>query len=301
MDVSIIIVNYNTKVLTANCIESIFSHTQNIEIEVILVDNNSTDGSVDFFRSDKRVILVENTTNMGFGRANVEGLKVATGMYVLFLNSDTLLGNNAIKHFFDKMEASDKHIGCLGTLLKDKDGKIIHSYGKFPTIRYTICFSTFVGGILRRLGVKSSDKDNPQWRKGDFFKVDYITGADLFVRRYIIDKLGSFDPHFFMYYEETDMQKRYSENGVLSYIYTCPEIFHLEGVSSKRKEHFKRKALSVISSFIYHKKHNSTLNYYAFRIIFAMLELSRIFQPVDTLKGKLSYIKLVFNFKEPKI
>ena len=103
MDVSIIIVNYNTRQLTSNCIESIFKYTNGVSFEVILVDNASTDGSIDFFTNDERIIFISSKENLGFGRANNLGYKVAKGRYIFLLNSDTLLLNNAIKIFCDTM------------------------------------------------------------------------------------------------------------------------------------------------------------------------------------------------------
>lgn len=120
MDVSIIIVNYNTRQLTSNCIESIFKYTNGVSFEVILVDNASTDGSIDFFTNDERIIFISSKENLGFGRANNLGYKVAKGRYIFLLNSDTLLLNNAIKIFCDTMSNVDGNIACIGTLLRDK-------------------------------------------------------------------------------------------------------------------------------------------------------------------------------------
>ena len=95
MDVSVIIVNYNTRKLTGECIDSIFEKTSGITFEVIVVDNASQDDSIEIFRKDPRIIFIENTENQGFGKANNLGIKYATGRNILFLNSDTLLINNA--------------------------------------------------------------------------------------------------------------------------------------------------------------------------------------------------------------
>ena len=99
MDVSIIIVNYNTKKLTSDCINSIYEKTTGIRFEVIVVDNNSSDGSQDLFFFDFRIKFVEAGENLGFGKANNKGVEIASGKYVFFLNSDTILVNNAVKLF----------------------------------------------------------------------------------------------------------------------------------------------------------------------------------------------------------
>ena len=134
MDVSIIIVNYNTKELTAACINSIFQYTEGVEFEVILVDNASTDSSKAVFSQDPRVRYIYSDRNLGFGRANNLGIREATGRYLFFLNSDTILLNNAVKYFFDFCEKNPEHkIGALGAVLKDRNLRNIHSYGRFIT------------------------------------------------------------------------------------------------------------------------------------------------------------------------
>ena len=104
-DVSIIIVNYNTKQLLADCLKSIYEQTNNIDFEVIVSDNGSVDGSIEMLKRDfSQVILIENNANLGFGAANNRGLEVAKGKYIFYLNSDTVLLNNAVKIFFDYLE-----------------------------------------------------------------------------------------------------------------------------------------------------------------------------------------------------
>lgn len=135
MDVSVILVNYNTLHLTKDCIDSIFEKTQGISFEIILVDNDSQDGSQKYFSEDKRIVFLESGGNIGFGRANNLGLKKATGKYIFFLNTDTLLVNNAIKCFFDYCEGhSHDMLGGIGCLLQDKEGNTIHSFAHFPTL-----------------------------------------------------------------------------------------------------------------------------------------------------------------------
>ncbi|MGN0729950.1 glycosyltransferase [Treponema sp.] len=101
LDVSIIIVNYNTLELTKNCLKSIFEQTNGILFEVIVSDNGSTDGSIEMIKSEfPQVILIENNANLGFGAANNRGLKIEKGKYIFYLNSDTVLLNKAVKIFF---------------------------------------------------------------------------------------------------------------------------------------------------------------------------------------------------------
>ena len=134
MDVSIIIINYNTLDMTRACIDSIFEKTSSLDFEVILVDNNSKDNSKDFFEKDKRIIYVYNNDNLGFGVANNVGLKFAKGRNILFLNSDTLLVNNAIKILSDYLDGNSD-VGACGGNLYNKD---------MTPINKTVCQFCFI-------------------------------------------------------------------------------------------------------------------------------------------------------------
>ena len=128
IDVSIIIVNYNTCELTKQCIDSVFEKTSGISFEVIVVDNDSKDDSIKVLSQDSRVNFIESGANLGFGRANNLGIKHSTGKYVFFLNSDTLLLNNAVKKFWDFATThSSFAIGALGCQLVDENNQGIGS------------------------------------------------------------------------------------------------------------------------------------------------------------------------------
>lgn len=256
MDVSVIIVNYNTLQMTQECIDSVFEKTKDVEYEVILVDNASTDGSKEHFENNDRIRYIYSNENLGFGRANNLGYKYATGKYIFLLNSDTLLLNNAIFEFYKYMNSASPNIGCVGCELVNLKGKATGSFGKFPDIR------NFLGRILVSykmripflLGKSHSAKKYP-------CIVDYVTGADLFIRRNVIEKCGFFDPDFFMYFEETEMQYRFKKNGYMSHIIDVPHIIHLQGASNVNKSNKGKRSLKVASielesRFIYCRKTN---------------------------------------------
>lgn len=246
MQLSIIIVNFNTCSLLKNCLESVFLHTKDLEFEVIVSDNGSSDGSVqmikDFFPD---VILLENKKNLGFGAANNKALSVAKGKYVFYLNSDTVLLNNACKFFYDFWEnyKEKNNLGALGANLLNEKKEVIHSYGTFAD--YPLSIKQLVKMFFSNTALSifyifhlSPAKFRPS-QKCSFYtgEVDYITGADLFL---LNNKDALFDENFFLYFEEADLQKRLVPKKRL--IINGPEIVHLCGASVGENFSIKRKA-----------------------------------------------------------
>lgn len=269
MDVSIIIVNYNTKQLTLQCIDSIYENTNGVSFEIIVVDNNSSDGSQELLSRDNRIIFIEAGENLGFGRANNLGITKSSGKYIFFLNSDTILLNNALQYFFDFCENFNGKIGGVGCFLENDKGDNIHSYANYPSLQTVLC--GFFIAFLSKFSNKITKAKNENSKKTkEYFFVDYVTGADLFVDRKVIEKYGAFDPDFFMYFEETEMQKRWNKNGYKSAIIRKPRIIHLEGCSvGKQKESFNERKffMNLKSQKLYFKKTQSFLGYLGYRFI----------------------------------
>ena len=245
MDVSIIIVNYNTRDLLKNCLISIYKHTTEINFEVIVSDNGSVDGSIEMLKQEfPQVVLIENNANLGFGTANNRGLAVAKGKYIFYLNSDTILLNNAVKLFYDYWENSPEKdsIGALGCNLLDGEGKQTHSFESFPSSKKIIKDTTFDFLRIVRLTLffflsesfSFTKQQTLQKEKVPFYgKVDYIIGADLFLRNNVY---AQFDEKYFLYYEDTDLQKKLENQGFFRQIIAGPAIQHLEHKSNKFKK-----------------------------------------------------------------
>ena len=224
--VSVIIVNYNTKLLTKQCVDSVICQTKDVDYEIIVVDNASSDGSKELFENNEQIRYIYSDVNLGFGKANNLAYKYSTGQYIFLLNSDTILLNDAISRFvmyFDNY--ADTNVACLGTILKQEDGITENnSYSEFPSISSNIKF--FISYYCQTCKNLDNAVTSSQ------FQVDYVIGADLFIKRSVIDRLGLFDPSFFMYFEDSELQFRYSKNGYKSMIISGPQIIHLEGASS---------------------------------------------------------------------
>ena len=255
IDVSIIIVNYNTKDLLRNCLKSVYEHTKDTVFEVIVSDNGSKDGSIEMLKKEfPQVILIENNANLGFGAANNRGLKIAKGKYIFYLNSDTLLLNNAVKLFYEYFEQNDTdgNLGAIGANLLDENDKIIHSAGKFRSINTEIkdSFHDLLRSyklIIPFIKNKKLGKEPPADKK-ILGNVDYVTGADLFVKN---DSFASFDERYFLYYEENDLQRVMAKANKERRIIDGPLIRHLKGGSNSAADPLKfYKSVSKINTFI---------------------------------------------------
>lgn len=230
MDVSIIIINYNTKELTLNCIKSIIDKTKDINYEIILVDNNSTDGSKELFSSLDNIAYHYLDVNIGFGRANNYGVKYSKGKYIFFLNPDTILMNNAIKILYETIN-NKKEVGAVGgNLYQENNIPTISFFRIFPSFKSE--FNSYLGNVFLKLRYGKSINFNYSKK---IINVKYIIGADLMMSKYLFEDLGGFDPSYFMYYEETDLEYRIHKKGFKILNNPNAKIYHFEGKSTKFK------------------------------------------------------------------
>ena len=204
-----------------------------------------------------QVILIENNANLGFGTANNRALAAAKGKYVFYLNSDTLLLNNAVKIFFDYWEnAPEKEtLGALGANLLDTDGHIIHSHGTFPQIDSVVAdtvralYGTYKLLALNIFFKRQIPLCHLEQRTDKLLgEVDDVVGADLFLKN---DEYAYFDEQYFMYCEETDLQYRLMQHGKKRLLIDGPEIIHLDGASSKKDAPDTVRVFSTFSSINY--------------------------------------------------
>lgn len=241
VNVSIIIVNFNTRDLLRNCLKSVYEKTQGISFEVIVSDNGSVDGSVEMLKEEfPQVVLVENKANIGFGSGNNRGLAVAKGEFIFYLNSDTLLLNNAVRLFYDYwMEHKNEGLGVLGCNLVDAENQLTMSYGKFPTVGFEFhhLWHSFLAFWIKNV-LKLFNRDISSLRakpKYAYFEgdVDFVIGADMFLKN---DERALFDEKFFLYYEETDLQRKMANVGLIRRIIPGPQVVHLVKGGGKRAD-----------------------------------------------------------------
>lgn len=229
MDVSIIIVNYHTEKLICDAVRSISEKTSGVDCEIIIVDSDPVEesrfvlGSID---CGMPVTYVEMPENRGFGMANNEGFRYASGKYLFCLNPDTLLVNNAIKILFDYMESHPQCGACGGNLYHEDMTRAISFRRILPGP-----FWEFSEGMKRHPEHLLFGRNSKFNHSGRPVKVGYITGADLMLRADLIGGTGGFAPEFFMYFEETDLCARIHKAGYNVISVPDANIIHLEGKS----------------------------------------------------------------------
>ncbi|MFC1567278.1 glycosyltransferase family 2 protein [Thermodesulfobacteriota bacterium] len=246
MDLSIVIVNWNTKKLLLDCLASVFETVNNISMEVWLVDNASSDGSVEAARKTyPSVQIIQNQKNLGFAAANNQAFKKIQGRYALLLNTDTVLTEGAVETIYNFMEQHpDVGIAC-GQLL-NQDGSKQNSFANFPSLASLI----FGEALLQLL----FPKKYPSKLKvhASPMEVDSCIGACMMVRTEAIEEIGRLDENFFFFFEETDWAFRMKQAGWKVYIVPSARIFHLQGQSVGHN--IQSRVLYYRSRYIYFKK-----------------------------------------------
>ena len=234
-DVSIILVNYNTTELLLQSIRSVYDKSSGFSFEIIVVDNNSEEnpGYVLSESFSDKVALLSLPENIGFGRANNEGIKIAKGRYVFLLNTDTYLVNNAIYILMNYMDTHPKVGSCGGTLLT-AELQPTYSYHRVPYGIWSYELSVLTLGISRKFIPHAYYNTS-----GKPLCVGNVSGANMMIRRSVLEKVGLFDPIFFMYCEESELSWRIRKAGYKNVNVPQAHIVHLEGKSSKIKEQRK--------------------------------------------------------------
>ncbi len=233
IDVSIIIINHNTFKLTCNCIQSVIRKTEGINYEIILVDNASSDVNPDLFKERFPFInLIKSKINSGFAKGNNLGINHAQGEYILLLNSDTELFNNAIKITYDKIKL-EPTIGVISAKLISPDGKVQNSCQRFPSIKYETI-------ELLRLHKLFSRKKQGELLLGAFFshtyetEPDWVWGTFFMFRRTILNKFPEtkLTETFFMYMEDVEWCYIIRQNGFKIVYYPEAVVIHHGGGSA---------------------------------------------------------------------
>lgn len=198
---AIIIVSWNTQDLTRKCITSILRAEHNFELEVLVVDNASSDGTQAMVAAEfPQVKLIANTENMGFGRGCNEGLKNTQAENIFFLNPDAEVEPKALQYMVDYLDSHPK-VGALGCALRYPDGTTQRAYYNFYSF-----FGSLLDNQLIKKRLKAATEETTR-------SVDWVIGAVFMVRRSVLDQVGTFDEDFFLYGEEMELQFRIRKAG----------------------------------------------------------------------------------------
>jgi hypothetical protein len=244
IDLSIIIVNYNTQKLTFECVNSIIKSKPKVNYEIIIVDN----GSAEFIRDPKsKLKIIHNKVNLGFAKANNQGIRVAKGKHILLLNSDTYVEKGAIDNLYNFANITED-AGVVGAKLLNPDRSTQSSVFHFPSLKKTIR-QYWLGekGLQDKYALSNN---SPQ-------EVDAVVGAAFLITRQAIKKVGLLDERYFMYFEDLDYCRKVQEAGLKVYYLPNSTIIHLHGKSGGKMEYL------VNSSKIYH----GSLKYYLITLI----------------------------------
>jgi len=236
-EVSVIIVSYNTRELTLDCLRSVYAQTRDVSFEVFVVDNASADGSAAAIAAEfPQVRLFALDRNLGFAAGNNLVARHAIGNWLLLLNPDTVVLDGAIDRllaFAAEQSAKNPAFGIFGGRTLYPDGRLNPaSAWRRPTPWSVFCMGTGLTSVFRQSRVFNPEA-MPHWRRDTVREVDIVTGCFLLLRRALWRELGGFDPAFFMYGEEADFCLRARRYGVRCRICPDAEIIHYGGASEK--------------------------------------------------------------------
>lgn len=255
MDVSIIIVAWNVRKFVHDCLKSVYEHTQTVDFEVIYVDNASEDGSVGMVKEkfpDVRVI--ENDENKGFIKANNQGIEISTGRYVLLLNSDTILLNNAIAKTVKFVDDNPK-AAVVGCKVLNPDQTLQRTCFMYPSLLNTFLGATYLYKVLPRS--RFFGREHMTWC--DFnepMEVETVCGCYSLVRREAIKQVGLMDERYFVYGDDPDWCYRFKNNGWKIMFSPDGLIIHYGGQTTSQKARAFRLQLEG-SKLIFMKLHAS--------------------------------------------
>lgn len=265
MDVSIIIPSFNTRVLLARCLTSVFATLQesNISHEVIVVDNASTDGSGKMVKKMfPAARIIQNTVNKGFGKANNQAIKSSAGRYILLLNSDIVVQDDAIGALYKFIK--DKKKIFVGGKLFNVDGSAQASCGPFLTIP-VVALMLFAKGDLWGATRSSPDSTKP---------VDWVSGACLMGEKKAFEDVGLFDEEIFMYMEDIDFLYRARKRGYRTFFCSDAQFIHAGAGSSGQR---RTPVVNIYRGLLYfYRKHCGRVSYATIRFMLMVKALAAI-------------------------
>lgn len=288
---SIIIVNYNSWEFVSNCIHSVLKFIKDLDFEIIVVDNNSPNRDIQELKQTfSEVKFVQLDENKGFGFANNKAAEIAEGEYLLFLNPDTFLIDSSITQWY-KFHILHK-VGISSPILLNSDFTLQYSNDKFHSISFLIAEAF----NLQSFGINQSINRMKKKLNEEYYEIDWAIGAAILISNQLFKKVGMFDEHFFLYYEDSDLAKKVVREGYKNYCYTKCRIVHILSVTSNNKSFLKYHVHK--SRLLYISKYINIIGNICLRGIFVFSIILRILQiPLKRKNVESLFKNLIRNLK----
>lgn len=227
--------NYNVKHYLSQCLHSVFRALESVEGEVIVVDNASSDGSVEMLRErfGDRITLMANEDNPGFAKANNQAMKIATGRYFLLLNPDTLVAEDSFRNCVSYMDAHP-NVGGMGVYMQDGDGIFLPESKRALPTPWVSFYKIFGLATLFPKSKRFGQYHLSYLNKEESHKIEILSGAYMWMRKESLDKVGLLDETYFMYGEDIDLSWRLIQGGYDNAYFAGTEILHYKGESTKK-------------------------------------------------------------------
>jgi N-acetylglucosaminyl-diphospho-decaprenol L-rhamnosyltransferase len=260
VDLTAIIVNFNTETLLQDSIGRLLAASTHISIKIVIVDNASKDNSVALIRNTfPGCVLIANKMNVGFGRANNQALALAEGRYVLLLNTDAFVSPDTLEKTVAYMDVHPK-CGILGVKLVGGNGALQPSCRFFPTPWNLFLLRTGLRFLFPRVRMV----DDMAWDHASVRYCDWVPGCYYLVRKELIDQIGLFDPRYFLYYEEIDHCFAAKKNGWDVVFYPDSTVVHIGGESAKSEGEITQsgrqiEAMQIESELLYFRKNHGAV------------------------------------------
>ncbi|MFB0555255.1 MAG: glycosyltransferase family 2 protein [Phycisphaerae bacterium] len=274
LDLSIIIVNWNTRSILCDCLRSIYDQGGERDIEVIVIDNASTDGSVEMVKKDfPQVTLIKNSQNLGFARANNIGIHQSSGRYICLVNSDVIVLNGCIENLISFMD-NYPTAGMVGPRILNQDRTLQPSCRHFPTIWNNLCQALGLNKLFPKSRFFSETFMN-YWAHDIVQKVDVLSGCFWMIRREALNKVGLLDEDFFIYGEDLDWCRRFHHAGWDIIFYPNAETIHT-GAASSNNDPIRFYIEMQKADLHYWQKHHGSIGRTVYAAIIFLRHLLRL-------------------------
>lgn len=250
LDLSVIILSFNTRELTLACVQSVFAARDDLALEVIVVDNASSDGTVAALQAAcPEMCIIANSQNLGFSRGNNMGLRAAQGHYLMLLNSDTIVQPGALRALVNFMDAHP-NAGACGPMLLNEDGSLQPSGRPLPSVWRLFVDMTRLYRLWQRDVFAQHHRDYTQPAR-----VGEVSGAALLIRHEAYERVGGFDEKLFAYYEDVDLCKCIADAGYAVYYAPDAKVIHLWKRSSRAAPEQTYRAGQTSARYYFRKHH----------------------------------------------